>query len=488
MFSLSLATAVAEEGSTISGPLLALIWGAISAVSLPIGAVLGMWLKPRNVIVAGFMAFGGGALLAALTLDLVQEGIHAQFGQPKEVLEILEEHEDAYLAANPDVHVETFKQEPVKHAILAMAAGLIAGGLLFILLDSAVNSKGGFLRKTSTAVKHIVKLKRKQMRRMIEALGRNKLFQQLPGDEIAGIADFVTPVSFKTGETIFKRGETGDRMFFISSGEIEVVAGEPGETDTRQIAKLSADDILGEMALVADAPRSATAVATSDVDVLALTRAAFDHVTGENPAVRNAIAELAHERLGDLQESEHISKEVADAWVGKALAAVKESGIDASAEDVAKAAEAEGSGAALGIWLGILLDGIPESLVIGASLIGRTVMSPSLLAGLFLSNMPEAMSSAVLMRRQNYSVMKVMVMWSSLVVLIAVGAYFGNMFFEILPPQIHLAMAGLAAGSMLVMIAQTMMPEAFHQGGRVTGIATLAGFLVAVLMKLLGGH
>jgi CRP-like cAMP-binding protein len=436
------------------GPWVALAWGLFSAASLPLGAVLGMWLKPRNVIVAAFMAFGGGALLAALTLDLVQEGIEAEFADPH-----------------------------VPHAIFSLAAGLILGGLLFVVLNDAVNSQGGFLRKTSTAIKHVATLKRLRLKRFIRALGKIRVFQHLPATEIRKLASFVTEKTYRPDEVLFRKGDSADRMYFILDGDIEVSKGDGAEGDPGHIARLRADDILGEIALVTGRERTATARAGTEVDVLELHKSDFEDIAGDNPHMREAVTRLAETRLLDLKDRDRASGETPVEWIEEALAALDRAGITATDEDIKKAAKEEGSGAAFGIWLGILLDGIPESLVIGASMIGSAI-SPSLIAGLFLSNLPEAMSSSVLMRKQGHSFRKVLWMWISLVILVGIGAFAGNIFFEVLPDQVHIFMAGLASGSMLVMIAQTMMPEAFHQGGNVTGLATLAGFLVTILLKL----
>jgi zinc transporter ZupT len=141
-------------------------------------------------------------------------------------------------------------------------------------------------------------------------------------------------------------------------------------------------------------------------------------------------------------------------------------------------------GAPLAIWLGILLDGIPESLVIGSSLL-HTQISISLIAGLFLSNFPEALSSSVGMRQQGYPTMRILLMWTSLMVFTGVGASLGNVFFVEVPHAAFVVVEGLAAGAMLTMIAETMLPEAYHRGGAVTGMSTLLGFLAAIFFKTL---
>lgn len=155
--------------------------------------------------------------------------------------------------------------------------------------------------------------------------------------------------------------------------------------------------------------------------------------------------------------------------------------------DMVRAAHSEargGSNVALAIWLGIALDGIPESLVIGGSMEGTTV-SLALIGGLFMANFPESMSSAVIMKKQGGKNLAIIGMWLSLMIMTAVGAAVGNLFIAETPPHIHGMLQGLAAGAMLAMIAQTMLPEAYAHGGWLTGLMTVSGFLAAIGMGLI---
>lgn len=120
--------------------------------------------------------------------------------------------------------------------------------------------------------------------------------------------------------------------------------------------------------------------------------------------------------------------------------------------------------------------------MIGASLLDAKI-SASLIAGLFLSNFPEALSSSVGMREQQYPVARILAMWTSLMLLTGVGAWLGNVLFVGISHGVFAFVEGIAAGAMLTMIAQTMLPEAYQRGGIVTGIATLLGFLAAIFFK-----
>jgi zinc transporter ZupT len=145
-----------------------------------------------------------------------------------------------------------------------------------------------------------------------------------------------------------------------------------------------------------------------------------------------------------------------------------------------------------------LIDGIPESFVIGAGLLAllRTytgdaitfgqVIPYTLIAGLFLSNLPEALASSTNMRLQGWGNRRIFLLWFSLMVITAVGAGFGFFVVESLDPTWLVFAEGLAAGAMLTMIAAAMIPEAVHLGSaNAVGLATLAGFLAAISFKLL---
>jgi zinc transporter ZupT len=90
------------------------------------------------------------------------------------------------------------------------------------------------------------------------------------------------------------------------------------------------------------------------------------------------------------------------------------------------------------------------------------------------------------MKKQKMSNMKILLMWTSIMLVTGAGAFLGNVFFENVPHTVFALVDGMAAGAMLTMIAETMLPEAFHIGGSVTGLSALAGFLATLLFKVLG--
>lgn len=311
---------------TIQYALWALALGAISAVSLPLGSIAGLVFKPGPAVTAGLTAFGAGALLCALSIELIAPTVMEIVGQvPSSV-------------GDPD-HSKS-------HALMTMGSliiGCISGGILFVVCDDILNYKGAHIRKISTVI-----------------------------------------------------------MF---------------------MRKKNNNDI--KIHLEVDA---------------------------------------------DIHGIESVKEETK-----------------------------EHSGAAMGIWLGLLIDGIPESIVIGAAFLtllsakltagiapGFTDVLPyTLIAGLFLSNFPEALSSSMGMKKQGMKVGKIIMMWVSLVILVALGSFSGYFIGAEIPHELMIGVEGMAAGAMLTMIAQTMLPEAIHLGGPlVVGLSTLMGYLSAVAFKL----
>jgi zinc transporter ZupT len=156
--------------------------------------------------------------------------------------------------------------------------------------------------------------------------------------------------------------------------------------------------------------------------------------------------------------------------------------------------------AAVAIWLGNLLDGLPESFVVGTVLMATVtaslqvgapivfwdVLPYTLLAGLFLSNLPEALSSSAQMRMQGMGVSRILIMWLSLVLMTGLAAALGAVMGEWVPHNAMVFIEGLAAGAMLTMICAAMLPEATHLAPpNWVGLATLSGFFSALLFKVL---
>lgn len=146
------------------------------------------------------------------------------------------------------------------------------------------------------------------------------------------------------------------------------------------------------------------------------------------------------------------------------------------------------AGSGLAIALGSLLDGVPESMVIGLSLLQGGAVSAVAVAAIFLSNLPEGLSGSVGMKRAGRSSRYIFGLWGGIALASGVAAVAGNVLFAGSPPEVVAATTAVAAGAILAMIVDTMIPEAFDRAHDFAGLITVLGFLAAfALSKLDGG-
>ena len=139
-------------------------------------------------------------------------------------------------------------------------------------------------------------------------------------------------------------------------------------------------------------------------------------------------------------------------------------------------------GSATAITIGALMDGIPESVAIGVSLIGGGAVGFVMVAAVFLSNVPEGLSAAAGMKKAGRSTGHILGLWSAVVGISALSALFGYLFLAGAPEDLIAGIQAFAAGAILTMLASTMMPEAYQEGGSAVGVVTTVGFLVAFIL------
>jgi ZIP family zinc transporter len=145
----------------------------------------------------------------------------------------------------------------------------------------------------------------------------------------------------------------------------------------------------------------------------------------------------------------------------------------------------ESSGIAIAV--GALLDGIPESIVIGVSLIGGGAVGWVAVTAIFLSNVPEGLSSAAGMKKAGRSAAYVFGLWGGIALVSGVAATIGYAVFAGMSAAVVAGITAVAAGAILAMIADTMIPEAFEAAHEYAGLVTVAGFLAAFALSKLGG-
>ncbi|HUX58142.1 MAG TPA: cyclic nucleotide-binding domain-containing protein [Bacteroidales bacterium] len=423
----------------------ALLFGLISAVSLPLGAIFGLKWTPKPKILASMMAIGAGALLAALTIDLVAVAVEKGHFYP-------------------------------------LAIGMIIGGIFFVLLNKIVNNKGGFLRKTATILTHITLKHKTHHKKLYQQLSKVNFFNNLTPSKAHLIIPYLHRYLYRQGKFMVHEGDPGDMFFIIESGTALVM----DDTNNTIVNLLEPNDTYGIVELMTGITHNFNVVVKEDMHVWVINKESLDRIITLNPMLAQEIKSLVTEKIQLLEISQEIPSEKADEWYNEALKHFEDKKSIITQSDVSEEVTEHGN-PSLAIWLGIMLDGIPESIVIGSSLLLHPTMSLSLLAGLFISNFPEALSSTVGMKSQSMSNLKILMMWSSIMIVTGIGAFVGNIYFENASPIAFSLVDGMAAGAMLTMIAETMLPEAFHIGGSVTGLSALAGFLTTLLFKVIGG-
>ena len=154
--------------------------------------------------------------------------------------------------------------------------------------------------------------------------------------------------------------------------------------------------------------------------------------------------------------------------------------------DRKKAAGDQESGSPLAIVLGTVLDGIPESLVIGVTIFAGGEVGVAYLAAVFISNLPEAISSTTGLISGGWKKSRILWMWVGIAVVSGVASLAGYGLFQNSSPEVVAFVLTFAAGAILTMLASTMMPEAFKHGGRLVGVVTTLGFAVAYAIHTLG--
>jgi zinc transporter ZupT len=446
----------------------AMALGGISALSLPLGSAFGLMTRPSPRCISILQAFGAGALITALAVELVAP---------------------TALALG---HAHAAHAATAREAFYALIGGAVIGGTLYFLLDQLVNAHGGFLRRTATCIQYFRLNTKKRQMLLVDELSRIPLLRCLSPEHINALVNVVHPVAWLDGDIILREGDRAERLTFILDGNVEGV----GREGT--IVELGPGSVLGLALAVMGIPMKGQAVAKGNVKGFAVAKDDFDRLRALAPPFDHACRDEAGRIVEHIRDRVARKSKESTLWLARAASALRTTAEVPDATDLLRARE-EHKGASLAIWLGILLDGIPESFVIGAGLLlvlraatdlpsitfGQ-VVPYTLIAALFLSNFPEALASSANMRLQGWNKQRIFWLWLSLMVITAVGAGVGYFVIELLSPTFVVFAQGVAAGAMLTMIAAAMIPEAVHLGSaNTTGLSTLAGFLTATCFKLL---
>ena len=147
--------------------------------------------------------------------------------------------------------------------------------------------------------------------------------------------------------------------------------------------------------------------------------------------------------------------------------------------------EPVGEQTGLSIVLGALLDGIPETAVLGLTLLETGEVGVTMLVAVFVSNVPEGVAATTTLVQSGWKRSTVLWMWTAIVLASASAAALGYLLLEGAPPAVGAFMYTFAAGAILTMLTTSMIPEAYEHSGRAVGFVTVLGFALAFALTLL---
>lgn len=432
--------------------LLASGFAVVSMVSMLIGTAIGVYAKPTQRTNAIIMAFGTGALIQALAIELALKG------------------------ARRLTNTAMFSGID---AWSWVASGFVIGGLIYYLVNKWLENKGAAIRHPALSKFYSLRQKREDLNLLLTQLSKVELVRSLPPEEMEGVLTCVEPIRVKMNEILFQQGDPGNALYLITGGKINIVNGTG--RGQKVIATLDAGHSFGEMALLNKDFRTATAIAAEDSELLKIEKEQFDALMEISPGLRKSVEQLNSQRILDNVQNLREEKET-EHWKKVASANINRI---SKAEELTYMKKQASAGNPLALFLGVMMDTIPESIIIGAGFISLDTYTFTFLLAVFISNLPESIGSSMNMVEAGYATSKIFLLWGGLILVGVVAAALGNIFLLDAPPTIITLVEALAGGGILAMVASVMMPEAYEDGGAEVGLATIVGFLAAFFFTLL---
>ncbi len=156
------------------------------------------------------------------------------------------------------------------------------------------------------------------------------------------------------------------------------------------------------------------------------------------------------------------------------------------AQCIVQLGEDKKGGNELAIAVGSIIDDIPEAIIVGISLAGGVAIGKAVLIGFFLANIPEGLASASGMKKSGRSATYIFGVWGGITLLTGIAGMLGYAVFASFPVTIISFITALAAGGIMSMVAETMIPEAFEEAQSFIGLITATGFLMFFLLMKTG--
>lgn len=313
-------------------------------------------------------------------------------------------------------------------------------------------------------------VQRPERSRLLHLLRSQPWAAELAEDELAAFADRMFVVQTRDGDVLYRPGDRGDRQFFVEEGEVLVVRAE----NPMQATRSGSGDSFGWHSLATGLRRAGTAIAASPARLWVIRRRDLERLLEQYPHLREGWAQRVHDESTRswIQQAHGYDAEAAVLKVDQAYASAKGGHAPTEIRRLTIT-----STAALAIWLGLLLDGIPEALAIGSSI--SRGLAVALVAGMMISNVPESLASSRGMAEQGMPWKRIHLMWGGQVLAAGLAGAIGALLFSRASGETFAFIDGIAAGAIITVAAETMLPEAYERSGALTGLAALFGFLAA---------
>ena len=406
--------------------------GIFGASSLIIGACLALIWLPSPTISAAIMAFGSGTLLSALAFEITLE-VYRQGG------------------------------------FFPLTIGFILGGFFFTFLTKYIDQKGGFLRNKASSRRYLVEHRQEQTANILTKLDKIEVIKNLTVREKEMIVPLLKLFKAKAGEVICREGEAADYLYLIIEGQAKITKG------GKIVTMLKAGETFGEMSLLTGETKSASVIADTDMELFQLPQEYFNYLLDLSPNLAAAFSRSLAQRLKFTTESQVKAEKNLDFWRRQLREQVELNLIMAKEPEILKGLAK--SSVPLAILIGSLIDNIPEATVIGInSASGHT--GQSFLFAVFISNFPEALSSALGMKQAGKSKIHILSLWVGVVILSGFFALAGYHLHNQISEVYVAIVEAIAGGAILAMLASTMMPEAYELGGESVVFSTIAGFIL----------
>ena len=158
------------------------------------------------------------------------------------------------------------------------------------------------------------------------------------------------------------------------------------------------------------------------------------------------------------------------------------------ARSAGKAGVSKSSNLVIPMVLAIILDGVPESIVIGLGIFEGGKVSMAMLVAVFIANLPEAIAGSTGMKANGWKTGKIIILWIIIAVICAISTVAGFSLFSGASADWMAFIQAFAGGAILIVLSNSMIPESYEHGGKIAGLFTVLGFFISVSIIILENY